>query len=79
MRIGYLLEIIHRIGQSIMSFYFIPLGFSLFVLLPMLKRRQLKSMEAIFVRIFVSFGVLYLVLYYGRVIFMSPTYEFVWS
>lgn len=79
MRIGYLLEIIHRIGMSIMSFYFIPLGFSLFVLLPMLRMRQLKPMEAIFVRIFVSFGVLYLVLYYGRVIFMSPTYEFVWS
>lgn len=79
MRIGFLLEIIHRIGMSIMSYYFIPLGFSLFVLLPMIKKKQLKSFETKLVRLSVTLCVLYLSLYYGRLILMSPNFGFIWS
>ena len=79
MRVGFLLEIIHRIGMSVMSWYFIPLGFSLFTLSPLLKRNVLGGMERKLVITSRFFCVLYLVLYYGRLVLMSPTYEFVWN
>lgn len=79
MRIGFLLEIIHRIGQSIMSYYFIPLGFALYILLPMMKKGGLKRVELKTVRLSIMIIILYLVAYFGRIIFMSPTYKFVWN
>lgn len=79
MRVGFLLEIIHRIGMSVMSWYFIPLGFSLFTLSSLLKRNVLGGMERKLVITSRFFCVLYLVLYYGRLVLMSPTYEFVWN
>lgn len=79
MRIGFLLEIIHRIGQSIMSYYFIPLGFAMYVLRPMMKKKELKRIECKVVSLSMMVIVLYLVAYFGRIIFLSPTYKFVWN
>lgn len=79
MRIGFLLEIIHRIGQSIMSYYFIPLGFAMYVLLPKIRRRELNVAEYKTIILAITAVFFYIVAYFGRIIFFSPTYKFVWN
>lgn len=79
MRIGFLLEIIHRIGQSIMSYYFIPLGFAIYILLHKIRRKELNFAEHKMSLLAITSVIFYLVAYFGRIIFLSPTYKFVWN
>lgn len=76
-RIGMLLEIIHRIGDTLFAFYFIPLGFALSTYnnkWQSLKKKERKRFTFALVLI-----MCYIILYYGRFIIMSPGYMFVWN
>lgn len=77
LRIGMLLEIIHRIGNTLFYFYFIPLGFAISTVKGHWKQLTLKD------RTLCNFSfvatIIYLVLFFGRFILMSPNYGFVWD
>lgn len=79
MRIGYYLEIIRRVGQLSMAFYFVPLGYAFSVFL---KRRTLAAMsrqERIIAISAICCCVIFLLLFYGRTILLSPEKKFIWN
>lgn len=77
LRIGMLLEIIHRIGNTLFYFYFIPLGFAISTLKKHWTQLKVKD-KALCLSCFIAI-VFYLILYFGRFILMSPKYGFVWN
>lgn len=79
MRSGFYLEIIHRIGQSIMAFYFVPLGYAFSIFL---KRKVLTSMpksERTLTITAICCCIAFILLFYGRTILLSPEKEFIWN
>ena len=79
MRLGFYLEIIHRIGQSIMAFYFVPLGYAFSIFL---KRKVLTSMpksERTLTITAICCCIAFILLFYGRTILLSPEKEFIWN
>lgn len=79
MRSGFYLEIIHRIGQSIMAFYFVPLGYAFSIFL---KRKVLASMpksERIVTVTAICCCIAFIILFYGRTILLSPERKFIWN
>ena len=79
MRIGFYLEIIRRVGQLSMAFYFVPLGYAFSVFL---KRRTLAAMsrqERIIAISAICCCVIFLLLFYGRTILLSPEKKFIWN
>lgn len=77
LRIGMLLEIIHRIGDTMFAFYFIPLGFAFSTYRS--HWNTLKKKDRYLFVLSLVFILSYLILYYGRFILMSPGYGFVWN
>ena len=77
LRIGMLLEIIHRIGDTMFAFYFVPLGFAISAY--RYKWKQLSKNDRYFFLVSIIVILAYLAMFYGRFIFMSPKYGFVWN
>lgn len=76
-RLFFTYEILRRIAETIFQFYFIPLGYSLYMHFhaKMRKKQIIKTL----CNISVSCIILYIILFYGRFILQSPTYKFVWN
>lgn len=77
LRLFFTYEILRRIAETIFQFYFIPLGYSLYMYFHtnIIKQQFTK----IFCNISVSCIIIYMILFYGRFILQSPSYKFVWN
>jgi len=79
-RAVFLFEILRRITESIMMFYFVPLGYIFYVYFRDCK--QPKSHDAILFKKYSPVGMTiilaYLFMYWGRFIFLNPAADFFW-
>lgn len=80
MRATFLYEILRRIAETWVMFYFVPLGYIFYVYFQDYKysendeARRLKR----FFRIGIMFILMYLLMYWGRFIFLNPEADFFW-
>lgn len=84
--VGYILlrmffnfELLRRIATPMTMFYPIPLGYALYVLLPLLKEKLITATIKKKIIFSISLIFLYLALYWGRFLLQSPQYHFVWN
>lgn len=68
------LEILRRMAESCMQLYFIPIGYAFYYY----KRKYFFPHAALY-KYASWYIVMYLFLYYGRFIFLSPQYQFYWN
>lgn len=71
------LEILRRIAEAIVQMYYIPVGYSLAIITS--KKYLLTKKEYLYYRVSLFIFVSYLILYFGRFIFLSPTFKFYWN
>lgn len=76
-RLFFALEILRRTADSIISFYFIPIGYSFFIYINY--NKLLSTKEKLFCRISMICILSYLILFYGRFILLSPERIFFWN
>lgn len=70
-------EILRRVTDAFVQLYFIPLGYAIYFMT--LYYNILPKKEKILCFICISFALIYLLLYFGRFIFQSPGYIFIWN
>jgi hypothetical protein len=76
-RAGLQMELLHRMGQSLQLFYFIPLGYAFYILYA--AKISLGTQKDLICKISTIFFLIFTILYYGRFIFMNPRGSFVWN
>lgn len=76
-RLFWTFEIFRRIATPFTILYFIPLGYAFFFLRHNIKRLPLLERNLCIIAI--TFILMYLVLFFGRFILQSPTYDFFWN
>lgn len=76
-RIFWTFEIFRRIAEAWAQLYFIPLGYGVYFFTHCYKK--LKTEERIYSYCALAAILIYLFLYYGRFIFQSPKYIFIWN
>lgn len=76
-RIFWYFEIFRRISEAFVQLYFIPLGYAIYVIARINNNMEEKEWISYFVSF--AFVVVYLVLYFGRFILLSPDYIFIWN
>jgi len=76
-RIFFLFEMFRRISEPLMMLYFIPLGYSLSFIIN--NNQKLSKTENILSKICIIYIPTYIILYFGRFIFLSPDYIFFWN
>lgn len=72
------LEILRRIAEAIVQMYFIPVGYGISQI-SLIRRALLNKKEIFFYRIAICIFIIYLILYFGRFIFLSPNLKFYWN
>lgn len=79
LRMFFNFELLRRISTPMTMFYPIPLGYSVYILLPLFKYKFIA--QSLKKKICFSFFliILYLVLYWGRFLLQSPEYRFIWN
>lgn len=77
LRLFFTYEILRRVAETIFQFYFIPVGYSLYMYFNtnIIKSHFTKKI----CNISVCCILLYLILFFGRFILQSPSYKFVWN
>lgn len=71
------LEILRRIAESCVQLYFIPIGFVFYHVF--LSYKTPRSMQMKLSKYASWYIIFYLILYFGRFIFLSPHYQFYWN
>lgn len=71
------LEILRRIAEAIIQLYYIPIGYSIAIITS--KKSILTKKEYLYYRISLFTFISYLILYFGRFIFLSPEFKFYWN
>lgn len=77
LRAGLQIELLHRMGQSLQLFYFIPLGYAFYLLYTI--KIRLSAQKNSICRISTIFFLIFTILYYGRFILMNPRGSFIWN
>ena len=84
--VGYILlrmffnfELLRRISTPMTMLYPIPLGYALYILLPLLKGKIITITTKKKILVSVSLVTIYLTLYWGRFLLQSPNFHFVWD
>lgn len=77
LRAGLQMELLHRMGQSLQLFYFIPLGYAFYVLYA--AKINLGEPKDSLCRISTVCFLAFTILYYSRFILMNPRGSFVWD
>lgn len=77
LRLFFTYEILRRIAETIFQFYFVPLGYALFIYHN--TKIKLTNIESLFCRLSISCIYTYIILFFGRFILQSPTYKFIWN
>lgn len=72
------LEILRRIAESLVQMYFIPVGYSISII-SKLKHNILPNKLFLYYKFALAFFIIYLILYFGRFIFLSPSFKFFWN
>jgi len=76
-RIFFLFEIFRRISEPLIILYFIPLGYAFDFIIN--NQEHLGQKEKILSNTSIIIILIYLLLYFGRFLFMSPEYMFFWN
>lgn len=76
-RAGLQMELLHRMGQSLQLFYFIPLGYAFYILYS--SKINLGTHKNLICRISTIFFLVFTILYYSRFILLNPRGSFVWN
>lgn len=76
-RLFFYFEILKRVANPLEMLYFIPLGYGLSVVLK--NKKILTKHEVTLSYVCIMSVVVYLTLYWGRFILMSPKCRFVWN
>lgn len=79
LRMFFNFELLRRIATPMTMFYPIPLGYALYIFLSLLKENKVtvKTKRKFYVSLFLI--ILFLTLYWGRFLVLSPEYQFVWN
>ena len=77
LRAGLQIELLHRMGQSLQLFYFIPLGYAFYLLYTI--KIRLSAQKNSICRISTIFFLIFTILYYGRFILMNLRGSFIWN
>ena len=87
-RVVFTFEILRRIAEPLVMLYFIVLGYAFFIIYNVKIKKQYQdlidknnSYNKLFpnYKIFMTFIIFYLVLFFGRFIFLNPTAIFYWN
>lgn len=76
-RAGLQMELLHRIGQSLQLFYFVPLGYAFYLLYS--TKNNLSVQTKVICKIGTICFLIFTILYYGRFILLNPGGSFVWN
>ncbi len=87
-KVFFLYEILRRFAEPLVMLYFIILGYSFFVIIELKKKRRIsfannynmfekKLLKSY--KFFIGFILLYLILFFGRFIFLNPDAMFYWN
>lgn len=77
LRLFFHFEILRRIAESIFQFYFIPLGYTLYILFH--RSRLIYKKQIKYCKISIGCIIIYLLFYFGRFILQSPSHKFIWD
>lgn len=77
LRLFFHFEILRRIAESIIQFYFIPLGYALYMFFH--NKRLISKKHIKYCKICIYCIFMYLLLYFGRFILLSPSHKFIWN
>lgn len=72
------LEILRRIAEALVQMYYIPVGYSI-ATITLIKKTKINKEERFLYSIALGVFSVYLILYFGRFIFLSPTLKFYWN
>lgn len=76
-RAGLQMELVHRIGQSLQLFYFVPLGYAFYLLYS--TRNDLSVQKQHICKVGTVCYLTFTILFYGRFILLNPSAHFVWN
>lgn len=77
LRLFFTLEILRRIANPLVSFYFIPIGYAFYLYLN--KAQIISHKEHLYCKMGFYSIIVYLILFYGRFLLQSPDYIFFWN